>query len=182
MNMDPLKLFHNGTIYSPTTSWSTTPDSALLTQGPTILKTGPLADVQQYIQSHFPPSPAQLESIDLNGSFLLPAFIDSHVHLSMQGESLDKVDLEGAQSLEEIQQRIRSEIQRRGLGPGGKIQVKRFVMPMLNGAQPSREDLDKCSPDGQVAVFVEARDLHSVSNTKRPYKESTSSLTNVISF
>ena len=163
MDTSTLRLFHNGTIYSPTTSWSAWSDSALLTQGSTILKMGPLVDVQKYIQSHFPSSLTQLESIDLKGSFLLPAFIDSHVHLSMQGESLDKVNLDGAQTLEEIQDRIRSEIHRRGLGPGDKIQVKRFVMPMLNGGQPRREDLDKCSENGQVAVFVEARDLHSVS-------------------
>lgn len=159
-------LFHNGSIYLSQRDGSGESSGshlgqALLTQGSKILKVGTHHEVTQHAKT-LQQDGVTVTEVDLHDHFLMPAFIDSHVHLSMQGESLEKVDLEGCKSLAEIQQRIRDEIGRRGLGKGDKIQVKRFVMPMLGGAAPHRSMLDACSDDGEVAVFVESRDLHSV--------------------
>ncbi|CAO1613626.1 unnamed protein product [Sympodiomycopsis kandeliae] len=169
MSHGKAKLFHNGSIYLTGSESSNLKSGSYLGQAllcidDKIVHIGDYDQVQMHAQqliSNGALSSEDLESMDLQGKFLLPGFIDSHVHLSMQGESLDKVDLEGCTSLEEIQKRISDEIVRRTLSAGDKIQVKRFTIPMLNGKIPQKEYLDACSPDGQVAIFIDARDLHS---------------------
>lgn len=161
--MPSLTLFFNGSIFQSTSSGPLFHHTLLAdSKSGSILSLGSEEEVRRFAASR----PAgNLEEVDLRGRLVLPAFIDAHVHVSLQGDALDKVDLEGSTSVEEIQSRIRSEIQRRGLEgqEDAKIQVKRWTMEMMAGRAVKRKDLDACSRDGAVAVFVEARDLHSVS-------------------
>jgi len=46
--------------------------------------------------------------VDLNGSFVLPGLIDSHVHLRSLGEQLASIDLRGVTSIEEIVRRVKA--------------------------------------------------------------------------
>jgi len=84
--------------------------------------------------------------IDLNGGFAMPGFNDAHTHLANGGQAKLAVELTGARSLEEFQQRIRARL---GDYPRGEWitgrgwdhtfwPVKKF---------PTRQDLDAVSKD-----------------------------------
>ena len=47
-----------------------------------------------------------VESVDLEGALVIPGVIDAHFHLLMTGGSLQRVDLVGARSLDEIQSAV----------------------------------------------------------------------------
>ncbi|MFM1822115.1 MAG: hypothetical protein RI967_381, partial [Planctomycetota bacterium] len=46
------------------------------------------------------------ETVDLGGRFLLPAFIDAHLHLTLGATTLAQCDLSGARSRDEFEARI----------------------------------------------------------------------------
>src|SRR5579884_1125363 len=46
--------------------------------------------------------------VDAAGRTVAPGFIDSHVHLMLGGESLDRLNLRGARTLEESRGRVRA--------------------------------------------------------------------------
>jgi predicted amidohydrolase YtcJ len=83
--------------------------------------------------------------IDARGAAVMPGFNDVHTHMLSGGLALDDVDLQGAQTLGEVQSRIRafakehpdrSWIRGRGWGYGP-----------FPGSQPTREQLDAAVPD-----------------------------------
>lgn len=161
-----LLLFFNGSVYAGANhDQASLMGQALLCDSSTgrILAVGDEKDVRAHA------SGVAVEEIDLQGRFLMPAFLDSHVHVSLQGVSLEKVDLDGCKSLEEVQQRLKDGIaEAQSKEPAGgivkRIQAKRFVASMLGeGREIKKEYLDAVSEDGKVAIYVEARDLHSVS-------------------
>lgn len=57
-------------------------------------------------------------SVDLQGSALLPAFIDSHSHIAAYASTLMLADLNGVSSLGEIADRLRAFKQSAGIGDG----------------------------------------------------------------
>ena len=98
--------------------------------------------------------------VDLHGRFAMPGFNDAHIHLASGGQAKLAVELEGARSLAEVQQRIRSRLGEYGAnewitGRGWDHTlwpVQKF---------PTRQDLDAVSRshpmvfrriDGHVAV------------------------------
>ncbi|CAO1635473.1 unnamed protein product [Parajaminaea phylloscopi] len=152
-------LFFNGPIYTgeqtSTTAAAEQPQAVLCRNG-RIVHVGSLEDVRQNARQAGHATPRE---VDLEGHLLMPAFIDSHVHVAMQGESLTKVDLDGCVNVTEIQQRLRAALEAQ---PGVKrLQAKRLVPGMVGHKPPRRQDLDAVSPDGIVAIYVESRDLHS---------------------
>jgi predicted amidohydrolase YtcJ len=85
------------------------------------------------------------EVLDARGAAVLPGFNDVHTHMLSGGLALDDVDLQGAQTLDEVQSRIRSFakdhpdrswIRGRGWGYGP-----------FPGSQPTREQLDAAVAD-----------------------------------
>ena len=50
------------------------------------------------------------ETVDLNGAFVLPGFIDSHTHLVAFGESLSQVDLMGTANLSDMQPLVQAAV------------------------------------------------------------------------
>ncbi|KAK2606028.1 hypothetical protein QQS21_003546 [Conoideocrella luteorostrata] len=50
---------------------------------------------------------AGAEMLDMQGRLIVPGLIDSHMHLLMTGETLNKLDVSGCESLEEIRSAIR---------------------------------------------------------------------------
>lgn len=92
------------------------------------------------------------EKIDAEGRIVLPGFVDCHCHLFSLAESFEEVNLIGASSIKEMQERIRAFSEGRRskvkwiLGRGWdqeKLSERRF---------PSRHDLDAASPDSNVIM------------------------------
>jgi predicted amidohydrolase YtcJ len=66
-----------------------------------------IADIDSELKSWIGP---QTRVIDLHGQFAMPGFNDAHVHLASAGYAKLEVNLEGARSLKEFQQRIRDRL------------------------------------------------------------------------
>lgn len=69
-----------------------------------ILMLGTLKDVLEYSQELKQASTRRVVKVDvrdLGGAFLMPGFVDPHVHLMVGGLMLDQVDLSGAHSLDQ---------------------------------------------------------------------------------
>ena len=66
------------------------------------------------------------EVVNLEGKTLLPAFIDPHSHFTSVASMLDKVDLSGVTSVEEIGRRLCSFVQQRApYEPGRGLECPR---------------------------------------------------------
>jgi predicted amidohydrolase YtcJ len=96
--------------------------------------------------------------VDAGGHAVVPGFNDIHTHILSGGLDLDTVDLQGAQSLQEVQSRIQAYagahrdlawIRGRGWGYG----------PFPNGV-PTREQLDAAVPDRPA--IMRCFDAHSI--------------------
>ncbi|MBI5726924.1 MAG: amidohydrolase [Ignavibacteriales bacterium] len=93
------RLFFNGTIYTgcKTTQFC----EAVVTCDEHIVYAGNLQEAKRYI------SPQTIH-IDLDGAFMLPGFIDSHMHLVWGGEYLQSVNLTTASNREDFISRLKS--------------------------------------------------------------------------
>lgn len=102
----------------------------------------------------------QTRVIDLHGQFAMPGFNDAHVHLASAGYAKLEIDLEGAKSIPEFQERIRARL--KDFKPGDWITGRGWDHTLWpQGSFPSRHDLDSVSTgypmfftriDGHVAV------------------------------
>jgi predicted amidohydrolase YtcJ len=95
--------------------------------------------------------------IDAGGKLVLPAFTDSHIHMTDGGLSLKRVNLEDAKDLAEIQNRLRAYADQHPdekwiLGRGWDYPL--FAPEML----PNKKLLDKLFP--ALPVFLESYDGH----------------------
>ena len=91
------------------------------------------------------------ETIDAKGGFVVPGFIDSHVHFLNGGFSLTSIQLRDAASKEEFVSRIAAKA--RSLSKGewilnGEWDQTRFSPPEL----PRKEWIDAVTPDNPVCV------------------------------
>ena len=97
-NSGPVDLIiHNARVY--TADAHGTMAQAVAVRGNTILRVGSDRDVLRYRRP-------QTEVIDARGAAVLPGFIDAHSSLVAAGFAQEEVDLGGASTLEDIQQRI----------------------------------------------------------------------------
>jgi predicted amidohydrolase YtcJ len=97
-------------------------------------------------------------TIDAGGKVVLPAFTDSHVHLTQGGFRLTQVNLDGAKDVAEIQDRLRAYASKHPdekwiLGGGWSYAM--FGEETL----PNKRALDQLFPD--TPVFLAAFDMHS---------------------
>lgn len=101
--------------------------------------------------------PAATE-VDLGGAFVMPGFVDAHTHLMMMGETMQKVALRDAGSLDEIQLRIKEAAAQE---PGAtRILGSGWLFSAVPGGAPTAEMIDAVVPDRPV--YLDANDLHSV--------------------
>lgn len=101
-------------------------------------------------------APAASEVVDLDGAFVVPGFIDNHVHFLQGGMQLASVDLRSADSPEEFARRIGEFAA--GLPPGRWILGGDWDHEAWGGELPSREWIDAVTPNNPV--FVSRLDLH----------------------
>jgi predicted amidohydrolase YtcJ len=95
--------------------------------------------------------------VDLEGNLVLPGIIDGHFHLMGTGESLQRVDLVRAKTLEQIQQLVRehaaaTHTHRWVLG-------KSWLFDAVPGGEPTAAMLDAVVSDRPV--LLDANDYHS---------------------
>lgn len=84
------KLWHNGLIYTMEAEGETV--EAVLTEGDRIIQTGAMEPLRELAD----------EQIDLQGAVMYPGFVDSHIHLIMYGQKLQRLDLSKAESTQEM--------------------------------------------------------------------------------
>lgn len=83
--------------------------------------------------------------IDARGRLLLPGFQDSHVHFVSGSLNLNRVDLAGTRSVEEIQERIRRFVAEH---PDLEwIQGRGWMYSAFPGDMPHKKFLDEVVPD-----------------------------------
>ena len=90
-------LVYNATIYTVDSSFSTA--EAMVIADGKILATGKMADLEKEYDAK--------EKLDAIGKFIYPGFIDAHAHFVGYGLSLQRVDLTGTNSWEEVIEKVK---------------------------------------------------------------------------
>jgi predicted amidohydrolase YtcJ len=105
----------------------------------------------------------QTKVVDLKGRFVMPGFNDAHMHLTEAGFKKLTVDLTGARSIQEFQDRIRKRVET--VQPLEWITGSGWDETLWQGSQlPTRWDIDEVAADHPV--FLIRIDGHSaVANT-----------------
>ncbi|KAL1969720.1 hypothetical protein VTN77DRAFT_8273 [Rasamsonia byssochlamydoides] len=93
---------------------------------------------------------------DLQQQYVLPGFIDGHMHLLLLGQSLRKLDLNGCRDLAEIRARISDYARQHPQAP--RILCKGWMQHMTGG-EALASMLDDLDPR---PILIDAKDLHSV--------------------
>ena len=94
---------------------------------------------------------ADTKSMDLNGQFVVPGFIDCHVHLMTGGRSLLNVDLKDAKTPKEFSSRIENFA--KTLPPNEWILEGNWDHTLWGGELPHKEWIDKGTKDNPVLVM-----------------------------
>lgn len=94
------------------------------------------------------------EYVDLEKHAMLPAFIDSHSHLSMLARNLGKADLSKARSFEEIIEILKKFRKENQLFHGEYIQGFGYEPSLLaEGQHPNKWVLDQVSTENPIFIF-----------------------------
>ncbi|HLG94664.1 MAG TPA: amidohydrolase [candidate division Zixibacteria bacterium] len=95
--------------------------------------------------------------VDLQGKLLLPGFNDAHCHLVSGGFSLLRVNLAGAKTLKEIQEKVGAAVKK--APKGAWVQGRGWDHTLFNkGEWPTKEMLDAAAPN--TPVYLRRIDGH----------------------
>ncbi len=97
------------------------------------------------------------EVVDLDGAFVSPAFVDSHVHLTSTGLAITGLDLTATRSLQEALDAV--EAYARSLRGGVVLGHGWDETTWPEGRPPTRQELDRASYGG--VVYLSRIDVHS---------------------
>jgi predicted amidohydrolase YtcJ len=137
-----LTVFTGGTIYTGNPDLPTV-DAVVVGQDGRIVGTAPPLSEDW--------SEAEIDLVDLKGSFMYPGFTDSHAHLMGIGQRELNLTLEGTASIAELVTRIEAELT--GLEPGVLLYGRGWIETgWPEGRMPSAADLDAVSPDNPVIL------------------------------
>ena len=118
--------------------------NAMAIKGDLILATGSMKDIEKYTGQN-------TKTIDVNGKFITPGFIDTHVHLLMGGNSLLNVQLRDVKSKQEFINRIASFS--KSLKPNQWIVEGNWDHTLWGGELPDKEWIDQFTKDIPVAIY-----------------------------
>lgn len=135
------KIVINAIIWTGNTQQPTA--QAMAISGDTLLAIGSKDEIIKYKTD-------QTETIDANGQFITPGFIDSHVHFLTGGFNLSSVQLRDAKTPEEFINRIKDFAST--LEPGTWILGGDWDHENWGGALPTKEWIDKYTPNNPVWV------------------------------
>jgi len=136
------KILINGKIWTvnPGQPWA----EAVAVRGNKIVAVGTTPEIQKM-------AGRETKTIDLKNAFVLPGFIDSHVHFVNGGFSLMNVQLREAKSKEELVARIAAKA--KSLSPGEWILNGDWDQTQFSPVElPRKEWIDAVTPDNPVCV------------------------------
>lgn len=106
---------------------------------------------------------ANTEVVDLGGQFVMPGFNDAHTHLASAGFEKLNVNLVGAKSLEEMQQRISDRA--KAAGPGEWVQGEGWDHTLWASQKlPTRQDIDAVT-GSHPSIFTRVDGHIAIANT-----------------
>ena len=118
---------------------------AIAVAGETILFVGSDEDVQPYIDA------TRTTVIDARGRLVTPGFNDAHIHFVQGGRAMLEVDLRDADTLAEVQAKVRARAAE--LPPGTLIRGRGWDHERFpDRAWPTKETLDAVAPSHPVAL------------------------------
>jgi predicted amidohydrolase YtcJ len=152
-NASPDAIFTNGDIYTQATPARA---QALAVRDGRIVAIGTNDEIRKLKGSH-------TQVVDLGGHFVMPGFNDAHCHLQAAGFEQMNVNLVGAQSLAEMQQRIAARA--KTAAPGDWIIGDGWDHTLWPGQKlPTRQDIDGVT-GGHPAIFVRVDGHIAVANS-----------------
>lgn len=140
--MNPI-LYQGGTILTLDTPLYA---DALLAEDGVIRAVGAAEDVRAL-------APRDTQYVDLQGRTLMPAFIDSHSHITALASTMGACSLQGAAGFEEIISRLRESIRQSPPAPGEWITAFGYDQNNLKeDAHPTRHTLDEVSAEIPILI------------------------------
>ncbi len=130
---------------------------AVAVKGDRIVKVGTNEEVNQLVDE-------TTKVICLNGKTVIPGLIDTHIHVSDFGRLLMWIDLSDADSIREMQNRLKERVEK---SPAGKWLLGRGWNQICFAEKrlPTRFDLDEVSPDHPVVFYHQSGQM-AVANSK----------------
>lgn len=111
---------------------------AVAVQGNKVLRVGSNREIQRLAR-------AQTTVIDARGGSVLPGFNDAHLHLLGGGLALDQVNLDGATTIEAVEETIRAWAEANPAD--GWIRGRGWLYAPFDNGLPTRQLLDRLVPD-----------------------------------
>ena len=150
------KLFYNGPIVTMDEGGK---PQAVLTEGSRILAAGSFGELREM-------AGPGAELRDLEGHTLMPAFIDPHSHFTACANSFLEADLEGADSFDAIERRLRKFAGENPPASGQWLRGGKYDQNELaEGRHPTRAVLDQACPDCPAVISHQSGHM-GVFNTK----------------
>ncbi len=118
--------------------------TAMAISGDTLIEIGSDIDMEAFIGPN-------TQLMDMEGAFITPGFIDSHVHLMMGGNALLSVELRDADTPEEFIKRITEYAA--ALKPGAWVLEGNWDHTLWGGALPKKEWIDEFTKQNPVALY-----------------------------
>ncbi|ADG78364.1 amidohydrolase [Tsukamurella paurometabola] len=141
-------IFHNATVFTSEPDGGVA-DAFAVTDG-VFGSVGGLDQVRASVEG-------EADEVDLQGRFVAPGFIDSHVHIHGLGTSLRGVQLRDCSTLAQIQSRL---VDWRAAHPDEpRVIGSGWFFSAVDGGAPTAAMIDEVLPD--VPVYLEANDFHS---------------------
>ena len=121
-------------------------DAIIVVNGSIITAVGKQPDIE---------TPKEANIIDASGKTVIPGLIDSHLHFLSTGYRLNHLQLSQANSIANIQERLKIYIEANKIPKGRWIQGRGWDDQYLGEKRyPNKYDLDKVAPDNPTALTL----------------------------